>query len=168
MTTADTAGFKPGLEGVIAAETRLSRVDGERGELIIAGYPLETVALHRHFEWLTYLLWFGQEPTDEELDRFVAELAGLRAIPAVVVDLLRAAAAEEVPPMAALRIGAGAVDLDQKGLDQVASGKAHPGSAANDIGRLRSFECWAGADRAGLKTRPRRQLPLHAVRRAPV
>ena len=29
-----------GLEGVIAATTRLSEVDGERGELVIAGFPV--------------------------------------------------------------------------------------------------------------------------------
>lgn len=38
MTNDNT--FSPGLRGVIAAETRLSHVDGLAGELIIAGYAL--------------------------------------------------------------------------------------------------------------------------------
>jgi citrate synthase len=39
-----------GLEGVVAASTRLSHVDGERGELIIAGYPLPELAAHATFD----------------------------------------------------------------------------------------------------------------------
>ncbi|HWW61524.1 MAG TPA: citrate/2-methylcitrate synthase, partial [Thermoanaerobaculia bacterium] len=39
-----------GLEGVVAAETRLSMVDGERGELIIAGYRVEELAARATFE----------------------------------------------------------------------------------------------------------------------
>ncbi|HEY1537319.1 MAG TPA: citrate/2-methylcitrate synthase, partial [Polyangiaceae bacterium] len=34
-----------GLEGVVVAATRLSHVDGERGELVIAGVYAETLAL---------------------------------------------------------------------------------------------------------------------------
>ena len=33
-----------GLEGVVATDTRLSSVDGERGELLIAGFPVEDLA----------------------------------------------------------------------------------------------------------------------------
>ena len=39
-----------GLEGVVAAETSLSMVDGVRGELVIAGYPVEALALNATFE----------------------------------------------------------------------------------------------------------------------
>jgi len=45
-----------GLEGVVAAETRLSMVDGQRGELIIAGHRLEELASW-HFEEVVQLLW---------------------------------------------------------------------------------------------------------------
>ena len=50
----------PGLEGVIAAETRLSRVDGQRGELIIGGYPVEELAVKATYEEVAYLLWHGR------------------------------------------------------------------------------------------------------------
>src|SRR5882724_11696635 len=41
-----------GLQGVVVADTRLSHVDGERGELVIAGEYAETLALAEdaHFE----------------------------------------------------------------------------------------------------------------------
>jgi citrate synthase len=45
-----------GLEGVVAAETRLSMVDGERGELVIGGVRVEELASWR-FEDVVELLW---------------------------------------------------------------------------------------------------------------
>jgi citrate synthase len=50
-----------GLQGVIAAETRLSMVDGERGELIIAGRPVEELA-GASFESVVDLLWGSPAP----------------------------------------------------------------------------------------------------------
>ncbi len=40
----DKPAFAPGLEGIVAAQTRLSSVDGQAGELIIAGFPVEELA----------------------------------------------------------------------------------------------------------------------------
>ncbi|HEX6084939.1 MAG TPA: citrate synthase/methylcitrate synthase [Thermoanaerobaculia bacterium] len=45
-----------GLEGVVAAETRLSMVDGERGELVIGGFRVEELSSWR-FEDVVELLW---------------------------------------------------------------------------------------------------------------
>src|SRR5215212_1390328 len=45
-----------GLEGVVAAETKLSMVDGERGVLVIGGYRLEEIAAWP-FERTASLLW---------------------------------------------------------------------------------------------------------------
>jgi citrate synthase len=50
----------PGLEGVIAAQTRLSHVDGAGGVLVIAGEHVEQVAGTRSFEQVCARLW-GQE-----------------------------------------------------------------------------------------------------------
>ena len=47
---AASSEFRPGLEGVVAAETKLSHVDGLKGELIIAGYEVEEIAPHATFE----------------------------------------------------------------------------------------------------------------------
>ncbi|MGH7125037.1 MAG: citrate synthase [Stellaceae bacterium] len=58
-----------GLEGVVAAETVLSHVDGEQGKLIIRGLPLEVIAA-RGFEPATELLWEGFIPAEpDELGR---------------------------------------------------------------------------------------------------
>jgi citrate synthase len=51
-------GWKPGLEGVVAATTRLSCVDGQRGDLILAGFPVETIAPRATFEEMLFLrIW---------------------------------------------------------------------------------------------------------------
>jgi citrate synthase len=46
-----------GLEGIVVAQTRLSHVDGERGELIIAGASVESLSGQRSFEELCAALW---------------------------------------------------------------------------------------------------------------
>src|SRR6476469_5259430 len=52
-----------GLDGVPAAETVLSHVDGERGELIIAGEHVGTLASQSSFEGVTARLWNGASKT---------------------------------------------------------------------------------------------------------
>jgi len=101
-----------GLEGVVAASTRLSHVDGERGELIIAGFPLAELAGNATFEETTWLLWNGRLPTTAELEGFRGELAARRALPAAAVALLRECARAAIDPMDALRIAAGTISLD--------------------------------------------------------
>lgn len=123
MTPTAQNNFKPGLEGVIAAETKLSRVDGQKGELIIGGYPLETMAGEALFEEVVYLLWHGHRPDEDQLDAFTQDLASRRTLPQATVNLLQAVATEKKPMMDALRIGAGTVDLDQPKTDHMTSAK---------------------------------------------
>jgi citrate synthase len=98
-----------GLEGVVAAETRLSGVDGEAGELILAGFPVEELAGHASFEETVYLLWHGSLPDAGQLAAFREELAGRRTLPPATMELLRTVAAEGLPAMDALRMAAGTV-----------------------------------------------------------
>ena len=100
-----------GLDGVLVAETRLSRVDGLAGELTIGGFPLEELAPNAAFEEVVYLLWHDRLPTSAELIELRSELAGLRTLPDPTLDLLRAAASKSLPPMDALRMGAGTLTL---------------------------------------------------------
>jgi citrate synthase len=103
--------FASGLEGVISAETRLSAVDGEAGELIIAGFPVEELASRATFEEVVYLLWHDALPDTAQLAAFREELGVLRTLPGATLELLRAAAAETVPAMDALRMAAGTISL---------------------------------------------------------
>ncbi len=98
--------YSPGLKDIIAAETRLSRVDGEAGELIIAGYPLEEIAENASFEEIVYLMWHGELPGREALERFGGELAECRKISGTSIDLLRNAAKDRHPVIDAVRMAA--------------------------------------------------------------
>jgi citrate synthase len=100
-----------GLDGVVAATTRLSHVDGERGELVIAGFPLEELAERATFEETTWLLWRDELPAAEELERFRTELAAQRDLPQATLALLRDCARRGLDPMAALRIAADTISL---------------------------------------------------------
>jgi citrate synthase len=86
-----------GLEGIVAAETRLSMVDGERGELVIGGFRVEELAAWT-FEDTVELLWAA---------------AGFQgrphamALPDRTERLLREAATQNIAGMDALRMAAG-------------------------------------------------------------
>src|SRR3954462_7470268 len=103
-----------GLEGVVAATTSLSDVDGERGELIIAGYPVGELAEHATFEETTWLLWHGDLPSASELETFRGALAAARAIPEATLALLRECAQRRVDVMDALRMAAGTTSLESE------------------------------------------------------
>ena len=108
-TTTDSTIANPGLDGVIAAETSLSSVDGEAGELIVAGYPIEEIATRSSFEEMLFALWYGSLPDRSELTAFRSDLAGRRPIAPLAIELVRAASASE--PMDALRFVAGTLSL---------------------------------------------------------
>jgi citrate synthase len=95
-----------GLDGVVAASTRLSRVEGEAGQLTLAGYAVEDLAPYASFEEVAYLFLHGRLPDHSELAGFAQALAQRRVLPGAATELLRAAAVANVPPMDALRMAA--------------------------------------------------------------
>ena len=60
---------KKGLEGVVIADTRLSKVYGDIGKLIYCGYDIRDLAEHASFEEVIFLLWYGSLPTKTQLER---------------------------------------------------------------------------------------------------
>ena len=106
-----TSEYKPGLEGVVAAETRLSHVDGQIGELIIGGYALEEIAGKATSEEMAFLLWYDRLPDAAELVAFRKSLAEKRPLPPATLALLKSVAQEKASVMDALRIGAGTLSL---------------------------------------------------------
>ncbi len=113
----DKAAFVPGLEGIVAAQTRLSSVDGQAGELIIAGFPVEALAGTASFEETLYLLWNDALPNAEQLNTLKAELAEQRELPTATMALLRAAATNKVVDMDALRMAASTLSLNAPNAD---------------------------------------------------
>lgn len=95
-----------GLDGVVAAATRLSHVDGEAGQLMLAGYAVEDLAPHASFEEVAYLFLYGRLPGLYERIAFAKDMAGRRELHRAAIEVLREAAAANAPPMDALRIAA--------------------------------------------------------------
>src|SRR5438445_12421747 len=81
-----------GLDGVVAAQTRLSHVDGLAGELVIGGYQLKELAGRVSFEEAAHLLWRAALPSRAELKTLNKEIAELRALPEETMHVVRAAA----------------------------------------------------------------------------
>ena len=91
-----------GLEGVVAAETRLCDLDGRNGRLAYGGYGIDELARQATFEEVAYLLWYGELPSRTQLDRFQAELAAARGIPDVLIRAF-ALMPRETDPMRVLQ-----------------------------------------------------------------
>ncbi|MFD1515484.1 citrate synthase/methylcitrate synthase [Halomarina rubra] len=103
--------FDPGLEHVLAGETRLSTIDGEAGELVIGGFPLEELAPNATYEEALYLLWNDRLPTEEELSTFRSDLAAHRDLSDGALAAIREAAERRDDAMDAERIGAACASL---------------------------------------------------------
>ena len=95
--------LKRGLEGVVVAESDLSHIDGDAGELIYRGYAIEELAREASYEETLYLLWHGELPTAAELDEFSDAMVDARELDDGVLDIVRELAETGEEPMAALR-----------------------------------------------------------------
>lgn len=91
-----------GLAGVIAANTSISRVDGENGELIYRGYNILDIGEKTSFEEIAHLLWYGELPNQTQLDTLQTKLAKRREMPANLLAALKMVPITAAP-MAVLR-----------------------------------------------------------------
>jgi citrate synthase len=93
-----------GLEGVIAGQSAICSIDGDRGILRYRGYSIDELAEKATFEEVVYALWNGDLPNKAQLAQFRKELAAELKLPAEVIAHLRSIP-KDVHPMAALRSG---------------------------------------------------------------
>ena len=85
--TLDTKNI--GLRGIKIADTRISDVDGEKGNLIYRGYNICDLVSHSTFEEVAFLLLNDRLPKAEELKRFQSELVSEREVPETVYQFLK-------------------------------------------------------------------------------
>src|SRR5678815_4166680 len=97
-----------GLEGVVVAPTAISKVDGEKGALIYRGIDIHDLAQYSTFEEVVYLLWNGRLPNRDELRDFNQLLVEDRAVPPIVLELIRRTP-READTMATLRTAVSAL-----------------------------------------------------------
>ena len=109
----DNREYSPGLEGVIAGESDISRIDAKRNRLIIRGYDLVELTTCT-FEEVAHLLLCGALPDSIQLDAFISQLRADRSLPGGVIELMRRAPGD-AHPMALLRTAVSALGLhDQR------------------------------------------------------
>ena len=81
--------YHPGLDGVIATESSISNIDGEKGILSYRGYSIEELAEKSTFEETAFLLLTGELPNKEQLESFTNKINSRKELPDGLIDLLK-------------------------------------------------------------------------------
>lgn len=97
MSSVSTTQAPKGLEGVVATNSSICYIDGERGVLAYRGIDIHELADHSNFEETCYLLWFGKLPKREELKDLAQRLAEERRLDPGIIDFLRKAPKQALP-----------------------------------------------------------------------
>jgi len=123
MSTATDSNAAAGLRGVIAAQSKIGDVDGEKGVLIYEGYNIHDLAENSTFEEVIYLLWNGKLPTASELAGFIDKLRANYG-PAPEVIAMMKQFPKDAQPMDVLRTAVSSLDFydaDGHGTDREAA-----------------------------------------------
>ncbi|MDP3861613.1 MAG: citrate synthase [Phaeovulum sp.] len=67
---ADVFTYDPGFTSTAACESAITFIDGDKGQLLYRGYPIEQLAEKSHFLEVCYLLLNGSLPTAAQMDNF--------------------------------------------------------------------------------------------------
>ncbi len=123
MSSVTTTHAPKGLEGVVATNSKICFIDGDRGVLAYRGIDIHELADHSTFEETCYLLWFGKLPTRPELLELQGRLSAERKLDPGILTILRNAPAHALP-MDVLRTAVSALsfyDPDEKNNDHNAN-----------------------------------------------
>lgn len=102
--------FSKGLEGVVAAETRMSFIDGEKRILEYVGIPIDDLARHSTFEETVYLLWNTRLPKRAELDALSEQIRNRSKLPPKLLEMIKGMP-KDAQPMHVLRTAVSALAL---------------------------------------------------------
>lgn len=96
--------FYPGLDGVVAAETKISFLDTVQGEIVIQGYDLIELSKTKEYLDIVHLLLAGELPNLEEKGALEDILKGEYNLPNEILDIFKLLPTN-THPMDALRTG---------------------------------------------------------------
>ena len=103
----------PGLDKIYVAETEISNVDGEQGDLIYAGYRIEKLIAEGHsFESIIFLFLHNKLPTEEERRNFTENLATRRTLSPQFMQFIDATATLNLDYMTGIRTVISALSHD--------------------------------------------------------
>ena len=107
-----------GLREIVAAETRISDIDGEQGRLWYVGYDIADLAANASFEEVVYLLHHGELPTQSQLDELTEFLVNERELSPFLAKMMPTLA-QQASPMSMLRTSVSAASAyDPDGWDE--------------------------------------------------
>ncbi len=66
----DIFTYDPGFTSTAACDSTITYIDGDKGELLHRGYPIEQLAEKSHFLEVCYLLLYGELPTAAQMEDF--------------------------------------------------------------------------------------------------
>jgi citrate synthase len=67
---ADVFTYDPGFTSTASCDSTITFIDGDKGELLHRGYPIDQLAEKSHFLEVCYLLLYGDLPSAEQLEDF--------------------------------------------------------------------------------------------------
>lgn len=144
--------IRKGLEGVVAGETAISDVDGQRCQLIYRGYAIDELAGKTTYEEVSYLLLFGSLPTRSQLTEWTRQLEGSRTLEPEIVSLLQTFP-RDADPMALLRTCMSALGLyDPEAEQEAIDATRH--EAVRAIAKTPTIVAAIGRRRAGTSLAP--------------
>ncbi|MFZ3582947.1 citrate synthase [Loktanella sp. DJP18] len=62
--------YDPGFTSTASTDSTITFIDGDKGELLHRGYPIDQLAAHSHYLEVCYLLLNGELPNSEQLEEF--------------------------------------------------------------------------------------------------
>ncbi len=62
--------YDPGFTSTAACDSAITYIDGDKGELLYRGYPIDQLAEHSHYLEVCFLLLYGELPSKAELNDF--------------------------------------------------------------------------------------------------
>ncbi len=62
--------YDPGFTSTASCDSTITFIDGDKGELLHRGYPIDQLAEKSHYLEVCYLLLYGALPTAQELENF--------------------------------------------------------------------------------------------------
>src|SRR6202051_3231322 len=97
MSSVTSTPAPKGLEGIVATNSSICYIDGDRGVLAYRGIDIHELADHSNFEETCYLLWFGRLPNQSELEDLKQRLAQERHLDPAIIEFLRSVPKNALP-----------------------------------------------------------------------
>lgn len=144
-----------GLEGIIAAETRLGEVKGQEGLLYYCGYDINELAGKVSYEEVVYLLFHQRLPNRAELEKLTTALRAERELPEGVIEFLKSAP-KKARPIDVMRTAVSMLGCYETGRHDLDIGE-HLATAIKLVSQIGIIAAYFHRSRQGLDLPPVRK-----------